>query len=176
MVSVGYVVEPQSVLLATLEAAKLYTPLFVCIGLIGLINLIFLDGALTDWISNRAEQQWFWGIWVLVWLIYVIGDKLLKATSSASQDVLLKLNEINESLDRVREEIEWAGRNNGRTPIEKASKEEKIKREIDRNSDAGEIQDLIKKREKSLSRNSFLWFMFLIICVGCLIALAVNSR
>jgi len=151
----------------------LYTTLFVCIGLIGLINLIFLDGALTDWISNRAEQQWFWGIWFLVWLIYVIGDKLLKATLAGSQDVLLKLNEINENLDRVREEIEWAGRNNESNPIEKSSYEEEIKRGKDRSSDASKIQNLIKKREGSQAGKSFLWFMFLIICAGCLIAVAV---
>ena len=69
--------------------------IFLILALLGLVNEFVLDGALTDWVSKNAEVNWHWGIWIMVWLLYVIGDKILKRISSNGENVLNKLNEIN---------------------------------------------------------------------------------
>ena len=109
-------------------------PLLVFAGLVGLINQFILDDALTDWVANNAEQYWYWGIWILVWLIYIIGDKLLKATSSKGEAVLEKLDEINTNidratnrLDRLSDEILWAARDNQSSPTNRGEPKDKGK-------------------------------------------------
>ena len=89
--------------------------LLVTAALILLINQFILDRALTDWIYNFVEKYWYWGIWVLVVLISIIGDRLLKASSSSKNDVnhiLEKIDEIYANLYTLRKHTAWAGRNN----------------------------------------------------------------
>ena len=79
------------------------------LAFLGLVNEFVLDGALTDWVSKNAEVNWHWGIWIMVWLLYVIGDKILKRISSNGENVLNKLNEINVNLERNADSLDRLG-------------------------------------------------------------------
>ena len=91
----------------------MFKTFLVIAALIGLINQFVLDDALTDWVTNNAEEYWFWGILILVWLIWIIGDKLLKAASFVGDGVLQELNKINSNLDQIREDLGRAERGYG---------------------------------------------------------------
>ena len=92
----------------------MYKSLLILALLVGLVNQFVLDDALTDWVSDNAKAYWYWGVWVLVGLIYVIGDKLLKTASSTGDDVLEKLNEINTNLEQMANHLDrlsWPANN-----------------------------------------------------------------
>ncbi len=96
----------------------MYKSLLILALLVGLVNQFVLDGALTDWVSDNAKAYWYWGVWVLVGLIYVIGDKLLKTASSTGDDVLEKLNEINTNLEQMANHLDrlsWPAHNGQRS-------------------------------------------------------------
>ena len=56
-------------------------PILIFALFFGLVDQFILDNALTGWVGDSAEKYWYWGVWVLVWLVFIIGDKLLKANS-----------------------------------------------------------------------------------------------
>jgi hypothetical protein len=87
-------------------------PILIFALFFGLVDQFILDNALTGWVGDSAEKYWYWGVWVLVWLVFIIGDKLLKAIDSKGEAVLKKLGDINSNLDQVKEEVEWVRRNN----------------------------------------------------------------
>ena len=107
-------------------ALKMYKTLFVLAGLIGLVNQLVLNGALTDWIADNAEEYWFWGVWILVWLLWVIGDKLLKALASNGADTLRALDEVNYNLEQIRQEIKWSSVDTQMSPTQSLQVKESV--------------------------------------------------
>ena len=80
---------------------------FVIAFLFGVINQFLLNNAVSNWVANNAEQYWFWSVWIVVFLIYLIGDKILKAMTDLSflSDIKKELVDANERLLEIQQEI-----------------------------------------------------------------------
>ena len=123
----------------------MYKTLFVLAGLIGLVNQLVLNGALTDWIADNAEEYWFWGVWILVWLLWVIGDKLLKALASNGADTLRALDEVNYNLEQIRQEIKWSSVNTKVSPTQSLQAQESVQKQA--GPWEGKISELQRQRD-----------------------------
>ena len=69
----------------------------------GIIDDFILDSSLNTAIKSFAKDHYYWGIWILVFLTYLIGDYVVK-----------ELKEANEKLENIQSNLETSAENLGK--------------------------------------------------------------